>query len=131
MGAKFACHVDAQVAKFPPEPPSPKSNAEKFGLPGAARCALASLLWQYVACRDGYVFRQSNTILIRGVEAVKMTNRKSGKKITFCLIALDPQDRLRYPLVSLFFDMCWWLRLARGVLENLFGIEFAWRKVGS
>ena len=66
-----------------------------------------------------------------GVEAVKMANRKSGKNITFCLIALDPQDRLRYPLVDLFFDMCWWLWLARGVWENLFGIEFVCTKVGS
>ena len=48
-----------------------------FALPGAARCALASPLWQYVACRDGFV--SSTILLCRGVEAVKMANRKSGK----------------------------------------------------
>ena len=100
-------------------------------LPGAARCALASPLWQHVACRDGYVFRQSNIIPSRGVEAAKVTNRNSGKNFTFCFIALDPEDRLRYPLVSLFFDMCWCLWLARGVWENLFDIEFVHAKVGS
>ena len=108
-----------------------RATLKNSALPGAARCALASPLWQYVACRDGYVFRPSNIILSRGVEAVKMTNWKSGKKITFCLIALDPDNRLRYSLVSLFFDMCWWLWLARGVWENLFDIEFAAAKVGS
>ena len=60
-----------------------------------------------------------------------MANRKSGKNVPFCLIALDPEDRLRYPLVSLFFDMWWWLWLARGVWENLFYIEFVVFKVCS
>ena len=68
---------------------------------------------------------QAILLFSRGVEAVKVTNRKSGKKISFCLIALDPDNRLRYPPVSLFFDMCWWLWLARGVWENLFDIEIA------
>ena len=104
---------------------------KNFALPGAARCALASPLWQHVACRDGCVFRPSNAILSRGVEAVKMTNRKSGKHLTFYLIALGPENRLRYPLVSLFFDMCWWLWLARGVRDNLFDTRFAWAKDGS
>ena len=49
----------------------------------------------------------------------------------FCLIALDPETRLRYQPVSLFFDMCWWLWLARGVWENLFDTEFVGTKVGS
>jgi len=66
----------------------------------------------------------------RGVEAVKMTNRKSGKNFTFCLIALDPGNRLRYPPVSLFFDMCWCFWLARGVWENLFHVRFFGVKVG-
>ena len=108
-----------------------RASYKNSALPGAARCALASPLWQHVACRDGYVFRQSNTILSRGVEAVKMANRQPGKNFTFCLIALDPDNRLRYPPVSLFFDMCWWLWLARGVWENLFDIEFVPTKVGS
>ena len=53
-----------------------------------------------------------------------MTNRKSGKKSAFCLTALDPKGRLRYPLVSLFFDMCLTFWLGRGVQENLFHVEF-------
>ena len=53
-----------------------------------------------------------------------MTNRNSGKIFTFSLIALDPDNRLRYPPVSLFFMMCLCLRIARLVQENLFHIEF-------
>ena len=52
------------------------------------------------------------------------------EKFHVLLDSLDPQDRLRYALVSLFFDMCWWLWLARGVWENLFCIEFVLTKVG-
>ena len=74
---------------------------------------------------------QALLLLARGVEAVKMANRKPGENFTFCLIALDPDNRLRYPLVSLFFDMCWWLWLARGVWENLFHTKFVGTKVGS
>ena len=59
-----------------------------------------------------------------------MTNRKSGKKITFCLIALDPDNRLRYPLVSLFFDIRWWFWLRRDAWANLFDIRFFDVKVG-
>ena len=59
-----------------------------------------------------------------------MANRKSGKHFTFCLIALGPDNRLRYPLVSLFFDMCWWLWLARGVWEHLFHVIFFGIKAG-
>ena len=53
-----------------------------------------------------------------------MTNRKSGKLFTFSLVALDPDNRLRYPLVSLFFMMCLCLQIARLLQENLFHIEF-------
>ena len=66
----------------------------------------------------------------RGLEADPVTNRKSGKNFTFSLIALDPDNRLRYPLVSLFFMMCLCLQIARLVQENLFDIEFAPAKVG-
>ena len=129
MGANLHATWMLKWQNFCRNRPLRRATLTNSALPGAARCALASPLWQYVACRDGSV--SSNTILSRGVEAVKMTNRKSGKNFTFCLIALDPQDRLRYPLVSLFFDMCWWLWLARGVWENLFDIEFARVRVGS
>ena len=67
-----------------------RASSKNSALPGAARCALASPLWQHVACRDGLLFRPSNTLPSRGVEAVKMTNRKPGKNFTFWLIALDP-----------------------------------------
>ena len=60
-----------------------------------------------------------------------MTNRNSGKKSTFWFTTLDSKDRLRYPFVSLFFDMCSTLWNRRGVWENLFDIEFAEGKVGS
>ena len=55
----------------------------------------------------------------------------SGEKNTFCLIALDPENRLRYPLVSLLFDIRWWFWLRRGVWENLFDVRFFGIKVGS
>ena len=42
----------------------------------------------------------------------------------FWLAALNPDNRFRYPPVTLFFDMWWWLRSARGFWENLFDIEF-------
>ena len=75
---------------------------------------------------------QAMLLYAPGVEAVKMANGKPGKNFTFCLIALDPENRLRYPPVSLFFGMWWWwFWLARGVWENLFGIEFVATKVGS
>ena len=44
--------------------------------------------------------------------------------MTFSLIALDPNNRLRYPPVSLFFMMCLCLQIARLVQENLFRVEF-------
>ena len=59
-----------------------------------------------------------------------MTNRKSGKNFTFSLIALDPDNRLRYPPVSLFFMMCSWWRMVPEFQENLFDTQFAPVKVG-
>ena len=66
----------------------------------------------------------------RGVEAAKVTNRKPGKNLTLCITALDSKGRLRYPPVSLFFDMCLMSWLGRGVWENLVGIEFVASTVG-
>ena len=76
------------------------------------------------------VLSQAILFYTGGVGAGKMTNRKSGKKFTFSLIPLDPDNRLRYPPVSLFFDMCLTFWLGRGVWENLFDIEFAHAKAG-
>ena len=67
---------------------------------------------------------KANLFFSRGLEADPVTNRKSGKNFTFSLIALDPDNRLRYPPVSLFFMMCWCSQTRRGVQENLFHIEF-------
>ena len=52
-----------------------------------------------------------------------MKNRKSEKKLTFWVTALNSKDRLRYPPVSLFFDMCLTFWGRRGVWEHLFCIE--------
>ena len=62
----------------------------------------------------------------RGLEADPVTNRKSGEIFTFSLIALDPDNRFRYPPVSLFFMMCLCLQIARLVQENLFDMRFFW-----
>ena len=84
-----------------------------------------------MACRDGVIFTvQAILFFSRGVEADPVTNRKSGKNVTFSLIALDPDNRLRYPPVSLFFVMCLWSGIARLVWENLFDDHFALPKVG-
>ena len=66
-----------------------------------------------------------------GVEAGSVTNRNSGKNSTFSVIALVFENRLRYPPVSLFFDMCLTFWLGRGVWENLFDPSFFGTKVGS
>ena len=83
-----------------------------------------------MACRDG-LFRPSNFVLWRWAElVVERRTWKSGKQLTFSWISLDPDNRLRYPPVSLFFVMCLWSGLARLVQENLFDDRFAWSKVG-
>ena len=64
------------------------------------------------------VLSQAILFFTGGVEAVELTNRKSGKIFTFSLIALDPTDRLQYPPVSLFFVMCSWWRMVLEVQEN-------------
>ena len=61
---------------------------------------------------------------VGGVEAVELTNRKSGETVAFSLIALDPTDSLQYPPVSLFFVLCSWLRIVLGVQENSFDTRF-------
>ena len=54
-----------------------------------------------------------------------MLRQNSGNKFTFWLTALDSENRLRYPSVSLGFDMRGRSWLSPGVWENLFDIEFA------
>ena len=55
---------------------------------------------------------------------------KSGIFGTFWLPALDPDNRLRYPPVSLLRDMCWWLWLGRGVPEQFLEVRFVLLKLG-
>ena len=76
------------------------------------------------------VLSQAIFFFTGGLEADPVTNRKSGKKITFSLIALDPDNRLRFPPVSLFFMMCSWWRMVLEVQENLFDMRFFGAKVG-
>ena len=45
----------------------------------------------------------------------------SGKNSTFVVTALDPDNRFRYPSVSLFSDMCWCFWLPRGAPEKFPG----------
>ena len=76
------------------------------------------------------VLSQAILFFTGGLEAVELTNRKSGEICTFSLIALDPTDRLQNPLVSLFFVMCSWWRMVLEVQENLFDMRFFKLKVG-
>ena len=96
--------------------------------PLAARRPLYGSMWLVETDMSSV---QAIFLYARGVEAVKVANRKSGKKFTFCLVALDLEGRLRYPPVSLFFERCWWSWLARGVWENLVHARFFGVKVGS
>ena len=74
--------------------------------------------------------RPSNTPPRRGLEAKQMWTGFSGILVMFPLLALDPDDRLRYPPVSLLMDMCWWFWLGRCVPENLFDVRFWGFKLG-
>ena len=58
-----------------------------------------------------------------------MISQKSGKKITFWLIAPDFRNRLRYPSVSLTFGMCWCFWLGRGVPKILLDVKCWYCKV--
>ena len=66
---------------------------------------------------------------VGGIEC-QLGDQKIQKNPTFWFIALDPGNRLRYPLVSLFFDMRLMFWLGRGVWENLFDARFFEVKVG-
>ena len=70
------------------------------------------------------VLSQAILFFTGGLEAVELTNRKSGKKLTFSLIAPDPTDRLQNPLVSLFFVMCSWWRVVLEMQGNSFEVRF-------
>ena len=74
-------------------------------------------------------FRPSKSIVSVGHLACRTVVWKSGIFGTFWLIVLDPDNRLRYPPVSLLRDMCWWFWLGRGVPEKLFEAKFGKVKV--
>ena len=84
-----------------------------------------------MACRGGFASRPSNTSLGPGRRSGQGGEQEIRENFTFCLIALDLENRLRYPPVSLFFDMCLTFWNGRGVWDSLFDIEFAGAKVGS
>ena len=60
----------------------------------------------------------------RGVDTDLMPNGIPGTNSTLWLIFLDPEDRLRYSPVSLFFMVCLCSQTRRGVQDNLFHIQF-------
>ena len=97
------------------------------GLLAGARCPVMAGTW---LVETVLLTVKATLFFSRGVEAATMTNRKSGKIFTFSLIALDPDNRLRYPPVSLFFMMSLNLQMARLVQENLFDARFLPDKVG-
>ena len=123
LGAKFAWLRNHEMTKFWPDLSFPKGYANFGGLAGGcslrARCPVVAGMWliEIVSSRAILLFTG-------GFEAVQVTNGKSGKNFTFSLIALDLDNRLRYPLVSLFFMMCLCLQIARLVQENLFDARF-------
>ena len=131
VGAKSAWPGNAQYGKFWLDLPFPKGYANFGGPAGGcslrARCPLMAGMWLVEAV---LLYRQSNTVISRGLEAAKMTNRKSRKIVTFSLIALDPTNRLRYPPVSLFFMMCRCWRLVLDFQQKLFEVRFSKAKVG-
>ena len=117
------------MTKFGPDLPFPKGYANFGGPAGGcslrARCPLMAGMWLVEA-----VLSQAILFFTGGVEAMQVTNGKSGKIFTFSLFALDLTDRLRYPPVSLFFVMYRWWRFVVEFQENLFGARFWWIKVG-
>ena len=74
-------------------------------------------------------FRLSNTLLGPGRRSRIGDEEEILEKIDVLRYSLDSKDRLRYPPVSLCFDMCLAFWSGRGVWENLFDTEFAWSKV--
>ena len=100
----------------------------RISLPcGAPRVIFMWLVETVLPYRQAILFRETRWW---ATMAVNLKPNKSGKTVTFCLSALDPEDRLRYPPVSLGFDMQGMSWLSPGVWENLFGTRFAWSKVG-
>ena len=84
-----------------------------------------------MTCRDGLGYHRQVILF-----SVGASNQKIGEQkfrafwARFWLPALDPDNRLRYPPVSLLRDMCWWLWLGRGVPEQFLEVRFCRVKVG-
>ena len=92
-----------------------------------ARCPLMAGTWLVETVLS---YRPSNILLGPGRRSGQHDEQEIRENSTFTLVALDPEDRLRYPPVSLFFMMCLWSQTARGVQENLFDTRFLCDKVG-
>ena len=94
---------------------------------GAPRFMFMWLVETVLPYRQAILFRETRWW---AKMAVNLKRRKCGKNMMFCFSALDPENRLRYPPVSLSFDMQGRLWLSPGVWENLFDIDFLHAKVG-
>ena len=70
-------------------------------------------------------YRPSNVPLGPGRRSMIDDEQEIRENVKFSLVALDPDNRLRYPPVSLFFVMCLWSGIARLVWENFFHARFA------
>ena len=51
--------------------------------------------------------------------------------VTFSLLAQNPDNRFRYPPVSLSRDMCWWLLLAGGAPEQFLDEDYCGPRSGA
>ena len=79
-----------------------------------------------------FLFARPSLQVLRAVTMVERFTARmhvSGEKITFLSFAQNPDNRFRYPPVSLSRSMCWWLWLGRGVPEQLFETRFGRSKV--
>ena len=116
--AKSAWLKDNEMTEFWPDLPFPKVYANFGGPAGGcslrACCPLMAGMW---LVETVLLTVKANLFFSRGLEADPVTNRKPGKIFTSSLIGLDPGNRFRYPLVSLFFMMCLCLRIAGLVQE--------------
>ena len=75
------------------------------------------VIWAYRSVQPSLQALRAETMVERFTARMHVSlgpGRRSGsddeqkirEKFAFCLIALDPDNRLRYPPVSLFFDLC-------------------------
>ena len=88
---------------------------------GAPRVILMWLVETVLPFRQAMLFREKRWQV---KTPVSLKRKNTGNNLTFCFSALDPDNRLRYPPVSLSFDMQGKSWSSPDVWENLFDIEF-------